>query len=657
MNIFKKLALKLKLIKPKQNWFKKFFKSFKSLFRLKSRKSRFFVGLFVVLALGASFFIVYSQNSNNSDGEVSLSKGLVAHWTMDEEDYEEGTVNLVLDPDMQNRSNSDYYPVYDDSYQGGVALKNDSGNKSSYILVYVPVVTGEVYTLSTRHYFSPDFDTSLRTAFAYEHSNGKHHNLFGTKKGEWEVESLTFTAETTGTMRVALYMGSVFTEGHVLIDWIQLEKKDHATPFVDGERVDRFVDKSAYGNHGTNYGATFTEDRFEKEGGAINFGRSGSNLSIESPVGKPAYMTASVWYKRDDSISSGTWRTILGHKTSNIHHLISQSGSKTLGIFDGGFRAFQHTPQNNEWEHYVVIYNSGVDASLYVNGQFNSKVSTSLNLLTNPIGMIGNWKGGNYWSGAIDDVRIYDRALSESEIKSLYDTYNPKTTTGSLQKGLVLDMPLKLKYTKSETPGSQVMTDRTPYSNDGQNSGATITNDGASFSGTNSSNITSSNDLLLNSSQTYSGWVRVSSVSGGLKGVLTTHNYRTPSNLGINIINDKFYISIGYTDGSREYSSKGSSYRVDLNEWIHVILLYNKIENSVSFYINGDFDNKWFLSKEVNFVPDKLLIGLWSNNYSDYRYNGEISNVLLYNRALSEEEIKILYNRGRSDAGIIFQEN
>ena len=368
-------------------------------------------------------------------------------------------------------------------------------------------------------------------------------------------------------------------------------------------------------------------------------------------------MTASVWYKRDDSISSGTWRTILGHKTSNIHHLISQSGSKTLGIFDGGFRAFQHTPQNNEWEHYVVIYNSGVDASLYVNGQFNSKVSTSLNLLTNPIGMIGNWKGGNYWSGAIDDVRIYDRALSESEIKSLYDTYNPKTTTGSLQKGLVLDMPLKLKYTKSETPGSQVMTDRTPYSNDGQNSGATITNDGASFSGTNSSNITSSNDLLLNSSQTYSGWVRVSSVSGGLKGVLTTHNYRTPSNLGINIINDKFYISIGYTDGSREYSSKGSSYRVDLNEWIHVILLYNKIENSVSFYINGDFDNKWFLSKEVNFVPDKLLIGLWSNNYSDYRYNGEISNVLLYNRALSEEEIKILYNRGRSDAGIIFQEN
>lgn len=389
----------------------------------------------------------------------------------------------------------------------------------------------------------------------------------------------------------------------------------------------------------------------------MNFGRSGNNLSIESPVGKPGFMTASVWYKRDDSVSSASWRTILGHKTGNIHHLISQSSSKTLGIFDGSFRAFQHTPQNNEWEHYAVIYNSGVDASLYVNGQYNSKVSTSLNLSTNPIGMIGNWKAGNYWSGTMDDVRIYNRALSESEIKSLYDTYNPKTTTGSLQKGLVLDMPLKLKYTKSETPGSEIMTNRTPYDNDGQNSGATITSDGASFNGVNSYSIKSIENYLLDSSQTYSGWVRVGSVNAGLKGVLTMHNYAIPSNLGINIINDRFYISIGYADGSREYSSKASSYRVSLNEWAHVVLLYNKTENSVSFYINGNFDNKWFLSKEVNFVPDKLLIGLWSNNYTGYIYNGEISNVLLYNRALSEEEVKTLYDRGRSDAGIIFQEN
>lgn len=179
---------------------------------------------------GGSGVVIIKYSISPNIKISTLESGLIGHWSLDKKDYEEGTVNLVPDSDMKNRGDNDYYPVYDSSYQGGVALKNESGNKSSYVLVYFPVAVGEVYTLSTRHYFSPDFNSGLRTAFAYEHLNGKHHNLFGVKKGEWEVESLTFTAETTGTMRVALYMGGAFTEGYVLIDWIQLEKKRSCHP-------------------------------------------------------------------------------------------------------------------------------------------------------------------------------------------------------------------------------------------------------------------------------------------------------------------------------------------------------------------------------------------------------------------------------------------
>ncbi|GAH94236.1 unnamed protein product, partial [marine sediment metagenome] len=56
-----------------------------------------------------------------------------------------------------------------------------------------------------------------------------------------------------------------------------------------------------------------------------------------------------------------------------------------------------------------------------------------------------------------------------------------KLMTGSLYKGLIFDMPLKIRYTKEETPGSEIMTDRTPYSNDGQNYGAVVGADYTSF--------------------------------------------------------------------------------------------------------------------------------------------------------------------------------
>ena len=38
----------------------------------------------------------------------------------------------------------------------------------------------------------------------------------------------------------------------------------------------------------------------------------------------------------------------------------------------------------------------------------------------------GRGKNGGYWPGLIDDVRIYNRALSEEQVKALYDWEKPK---------------------------------------------------------------------------------------------------------------------------------------------------------------------------------------------------------------------------------------
>ena len=66
---------------------------------------------------------------------------------------------------------------------------------------------------------------------------------------------------------------------------------------------------------------------------------------------------------------------------------------------------------------------------LWVNGILQSDTKyISGNIGTdNDNVLIGKRQGVNaYFQGSIDDVRIYNRALSEEEIKLLYNSYNPK---------------------------------------------------------------------------------------------------------------------------------------------------------------------------------------------------------------------------------------
>jgi hypothetical protein len=70
----------------------------------------------------------------------------------------------------------------------------------------------------------------------------------------------------------------------------------------------------------------------------------------------------------------------------------------------------------NRW-HYVTAVVSGVNVTLYADGaQDGTGASgTSFNLRT-----MGGDSAGNGYKGLIDDVRIYNRALSAQEVQQLY---------------------------------------------------------------------------------------------------------------------------------------------------------------------------------------------------------------------------------------------
>lgn len=101
-------------------------------------------------------------------------------------------------------------------------------------------------------------------------------------------------------------------------------------------------------------------------------------------------------------------------------YVLNTTGSLCLGLGD---QHFKHTDievlQINQWYHIALTWNNGLYA-VYINGIAKASGSfTGLSALNNfaDIGNDGNTTYRNEaWGGVIDDVRIYNRALSANEV-------------------------------------------------------------------------------------------------------------------------------------------------------------------------------------------------------------------------------------------------
>jgi len=92
-------------------------------------------------------------------------------------------------------------------------------------------------------------------------------------------------------------------------------------------------------------------------------------------------------------------------------------------------------------------------------------------------------------------------------------------------------------------------------------------------------------------------------------------------------------------------SAPGSSYNSNagftaLNTWIHAVVTFSTASGRVKFYKNGILDIDLAKSADnITTYPGPLLLA----QYSGYYFNGLIDNVMIFNRALTADEISLLY--------------
>src|SRR5271155_621990 len=183
-------------------------------------------------------------------------------------------------------------------------------------------------------------------------------------------------------------------------------------------------DSSGNGNNGTISGATWTTAG--KYGNALSFNGTSSRVIVNdsSSLHLSSGMTLEAWVY-PSSVPSG-WQDII-YKQTDIYFLEAGSGvskhppaiGATFSSNGDQFMAGTSSLPAKTWTYVAATYD-GATLQLYVNGALvaSRSLPDSLTTSTNPLQIGGDAAFGQYFKGTVDEVRIYNLALSQAEIQN-----------------------------------------------------------------------------------------------------------------------------------------------------------------------------------------------------------------------------------------------
>jgi hypothetical protein len=181
-------------------------------------------------------------------------------------------------------------------------------------------------------------------------------------------------------------------------------------------------DASGNGNHGTLSGARRVTDK--PFGRALRFDGVDDWVTIQdsNSLDLTSGMTLQAWVYPTSTMTN--WRTVLmkeqtGNGTYFMYANSASNRPEGIVYVDGAERILTGsvTVQPKRWTHLAATYN-GSTQQLYVNGVLVGSRPQAGNMIVSGgrLRIGGNAVWGEYFAGFIDEVRVYNRALSQAEI-------------------------------------------------------------------------------------------------------------------------------------------------------------------------------------------------------------------------------------------------
>jgi gliding motility-associated-like protein len=207
-------------------------------------------------------------------------------------------------------------------------------------------------------------------------------------------------------------------------------------------------DISNNGNHGVVNGASLASDRFGKPNSAYIFDGSNDFIEIANSTSLSQSntngLTLSCWIKHDQVWQNPKWLYLISKTDGTIQNgdggYILRAGADAGAPFgyvpvfktvNGGNQFSSTNPITDVWEHLCLTYNNdtarfyrdGILVKEYFSGSSPLKPNTRNLILGASV------SNSSYFKGILDEVGIWDRALSQDEVAQLMNTGTGAVTT------------------------------------------------------------------------------------------------------------------------------------------------------------------------------------------------------------------------------------
>ena len=396
------------------------------------------------------------------------------------------------------------------------------------------------------------------------------------------------------------------------------------------------IDQTGNGHNGTVNGGILTSDRFNQQGRAYTFPNLHDNIVLDNSTSLNFEngFTLNAWIKYKN-INCG----IVGKHNCwviNGYYLGIENGNFIFRVGNSVWSEIRtnDTFTEDKWYMITAVFNKELGlGEVFVNGELKTAESaeyTNFSTASITISEASNNCPDGNMPGAIDEVKIFDRALSDEEVLKEYNL----TRT---------DMVLFLPFDGNAD-------DESGKENNGTVNGAGliqdrfgIQNSAYSFNGFDNFITIEDNSLLFSDSLTISWWYNVD-------------EYRSGEN-----------VVIGWVDGGHRYQqfftgnqlSYLNGYNVnqpailfnptynlsELNVWKNVVVTYKKTSESTStsaIYVDGELKQSDNHNLAMDYVPGiNFFIG---KNHTGNYFKGSLDDFRIYNRVLNDQEIIALFN-------------
>lgn len=378
---------------------------------------------YITVFKGMQADFIASDTTISAESTITFTDQSIGEPTQWEWTFEGGDPTSSTDKNPEvSYANPGTYEV---SLTATNANTNDTETKSTYIRVF-ELVNADFIADNTEideggsiSFTDQSEGTPAEWAWTFEggtpaSSTEQNPTVTYNSPGIYEVTLIASNADTSDTITKTEYITILETDPGLVAYY----PFDGDTEDISGNELD-----------GTPNNISFTDDQNSNDNQAVSFpGNASVTIAENAILDIIEEITISAWINTSGTIN--LWQSILSKGPEPGEHF----GLFLRKVTDGYtihpvFRInnvrqyfdspFVHEP--NQWYHVACTYD-GESIKVYVNKElvFSETITGTLSP-NNSFLQIGARQNGTFFSGALDEIKIYNRALSEIEVGVLYD--------------------------------------------------------------------------------------------------------------------------------------------------------------------------------------------------------------------------------------------